>query len=273
MDEISEDLLKQFLENSPLYLRKSYSRSSSDSLHVDGIEAYCEKCQLSRPFKDMRSRGSGAVGSSGARATPKFKSGERIYPFTCAQCRNSTIEIHVRYIVTEKSISLMKYGELPRKKMDRSPVLDKFFQDDAENLEKATVCFSSGYGIAAFAYYRRIVESNIDKLLELIKKDINETENGGGNIEALEKLKDNSPMSDKIKVANQALPKYLIPDGLNPLGSLYRMLSEGVHSLSDEECLERAKIIRECILYLVGELTSREKHRKQFSKLVGKMNA
>ena len=38
-------------------------------------------------------------------------------------------------------------------------------------------------------------------------------------------------MSEKIKVANTALPSHLKPDGLNPLGKLYQALSEGVHTL------------------------------------------
>lgn len=220
----------------------------------------------------MRPTGSGAQGSGGGPYNkPKFKSGVYTYPFKCASCYESEIEIFVEYIVTEKHITLMKYGELPRKKLERSPVLETFFSDDSENLEKATVCLSSGYGVAAFAYYRRIIENNIIKLLDLIKDDVKETENDQGNLEAIEELKDNTPMSEKIKIANKALPRYLIPDGLNPLGSLYKILSEGVHSLPDEKCLEKSQIIKECLIYLVGELATRDKLRKQFTKAVGKL--
>ena len=76
-------------------------------------------------------------------------------------------------------------------------------------------------------------------------------------------------MSEKIRVANLALPPHLKPDGLNPLGKLYQALSEGIHSLSDTECLERAKAIGECLTFLVSELASRKEHRARFKSLVG----
>ena len=78
-------------------------------------------------------------------------------------------------------------------------------------------------------------------------------------------------MSEKIKVANYALPDHLKPDGLNPLGRLYQALSEGVHSLSDQECLERAKVTSECLAFLVSELASRKEHRLRFKSIVGRL--
>lgn len=271
MSVISDKRIQYFLEEMPLYTKKTFLRSHRDGIWINGIEAFCPTCELSRPFKDIVSRGSGAVGSGGVYKKTEFKSGTYKYTFRCASCHKSEIEILVEYIVTDKDITLSKYGELPRKKLERSPILENFFSDDSENLEKATVCLSSGYGVAAFAYYRRIIENNILNLLDLIKADVLETENDKDNLKAIEKLKVNTPMSEKIKIANNALPSYLVPDGLNPLGSLYKVLSDGVHSLSDEECLQKSQIIKECIMYLVGELASREKHRKQFTKIIGKL--
>ncbi len=76
-------------------------------------------------------------------------------------------------------------------------------------------------------------------------------------------------MSEKIRIANHALPEHLKPDGLNPLGRLYQVLSEGVHNLSDEECLDRAKATSECLAFLVSELASRKEHRTRFKRMVG----
>ena len=76
-------------------------------------------------------------------------------------------------------------------------------------------------------------------------------------------------MTEKIEIANRALPKYLRPHGLNPLGRLYQVLSEGVHKLSDNQCLNEAKAIGECIGYLISELASRERNRSEFKRTVG----
>ena len=78
-------------------------------------------------------------------------------------------------------------------------------------------------------------------------------------------------MSEKIKVANLALPSYLKPDGLNPLGRLYQVLSEGIHSLSESECLAKAKATSECLTFLVSELASRQEHRASFKSIVGEL--
>ncbi|WP_145979577.1 hypothetical protein [Ramlibacter tataouinensis] len=43
-------------------------------------------------------------------------------------------------------------------------------------------------------------------------------------------------MSDKIDLANKALPPHLLVNGISPLGRLYAVLSDGVHGLSDAEC-------------------------------------
>jgi len=78
-------------------------------------------------------------------------------------------------------------------------------------------------------------------------------------------------MSEKIRVANRALPSHLKPDGLNPLGRLYGILSRGVHNLSEAECLAHAKSVSECLTFLVSELVTRHKHRAQFKNMASKL--
>lgn len=268
MEELSDRLIKEFLEQVPLYTIKTYNRPKVNraSLSINEIESHCVRCNQSRPFQDMRSRGSGA-----GYAVEALKTGISAFEFTCASCRKSKISILVEQTVTETTIALMKFGELPRKALERDPVLQKFFSEDSDNFEKATVCLANGYGIAAFAYYRRIIENNIYKLLDLLNEEIEATDHDQKLLEAIADLRKESAMSEKIKIANNALPKYLVPDGLNPLGRLYQVLSDGVHSLSDQECLDRSSHVKECIRFLVGELASRADHRKRFKGMVGKL--
>ncbi|MEQ1846707.1 MAG: hypothetical protein ABL983_14165, partial [Nitrospira sp.] len=125
------------------------------------------------------------------------------------------------------------------------------------------------YGVAAFAYFRRIVENNINKLLDLLQEDAESSSADADVRKAIGELRDDTPMTEKIKIANRALPSHLKPDGLNPLGRLYQVLSEGVHSLSDQECLNRAKVTSECLAFLVSELASRNEHKIRFKSMVG----
>jgi len=155
--------------------------------------------------------------------------------------------------------------------LERDKVLQKFFSNDSEYYEKAVVCLGNGYGIAAFAYFRRIIENNIFNLLDLINEEAENATNSEEIKVALAELKKESPMSEKIKLANKALPEYLKPNGLNPLGKLYKVLSEGVHHLNDQECLEKTSGVQECLKYLISELSDRKKNQNRFKSMVGSL--
>lgn len=269
MKSISDQEIKHFLETAPIYTWIEFKKPAANrgSLWINAIDSYCERCGHVRPFHDMRSRGGGA----GMPSIKALSSGTSYFEFTCVTCRKERREFLVEQVVEENIIKLQKYGELPRKALERDKVLQKFFSKDSEFYKKAVVCLSHGYGIAAFAYFRRIIENNIFKLLDLIKDEAENVTNKDEIFEALAELKKESPMSDKIKVANKALPEYLKPSGLNPLGRLYQVLSEGVHSLNDQECLEKASEIQECVKYLVSELSDRKKNQSRFKGMVGSL--
>ncbi len=266
MEVLTDKQIKYFLENAPLYTWAEFKKPKANrsSLWIGAIDSFCEKCGMVRPFHDMRSRGSGA-----GMAVKALSTGTSYFEFTCVTCRKEHHEYLVEQIVGDETIKFQKCGQLPRRHLERDSTLQKFFSDDSDNYEKAVVCLSHGYGIAAFAYLRRIVENNTIKLIDLVLDDVKSSESDPKILESLSELRKESPMSDKIKIANEALPVYLKPDGLNPLGRLYQVLSEGVHSLSDEECLNRANIVKECLKYLISELSARKKNRSQFKSMIG----
>lgn len=268
MEVLTDKEIKLFLEEAPLYTWAEFKKPNANrsSIWINAIDSFCEKCGIVRPFHDMRSRGGGA-----GMAVKALSTGTSYFEFTCVTCRKERHEYLVEQIVSDKTIKVQKYGQLPRKHLERDDILQKFFSDDSDNYEKAVVCLSHGYGIAAFAYLRRIVENNTLKLIDLVMDDVKSSESNPKITESLTELRKESPMSDKIKIANEALPEYLMPDGLNPLGRLYQVLSEGVHSLSDEECLHRANIVKECLKYLISELSSRKKNRTKFKSMIGSL--
>jgi hypothetical protein len=265
---ITEDM-KKFLEEAPLYTWKEFKKTQLNlsSLWIREIDAFCDTCGHVRPFHDLRSRGGGAGGGM-----PKpLSNGTSYFQFTCVTCRKERREFLVEQVLEEKTIRLQKYGELPRKALEKDKALQKFFSNDSEYFDKAVVCFANGYGVAAFAYFRRIIENNILQLLDLIKDDAENSPNAEGIKVAINELKTDSPMSEKIKIANNALPDYLKPDGLNPLGKLYKVLSEGVHNLNDQECLGKTSEIQECIKFLISELSDRKKNQSRFKSMVGSL--
>ena len=289
MKQLADSDIKEFLENAPLYVWREFRKPAPnrESLWIREIDAFCETCGQPRPFQDLsaaagmaaalarfsdtippdsRSRG-GSIGS----ADLYLKTGLSHFEFTCVSCGRSKREYHVEQIVDRETIRFQKYGERPRKRLERNPALQRFLKDDLDNYEKAVVCLSNGYGVAAFAYFRRVVENNINRLLDLVQEDAQSSSADAQVTAALAELRNDSPMKEKIKIANHALPAYLNPDGLNPLGRLYQVLSEAVHNFPEEECLSKAKATSDCLAYLVSELASRKENRTRFKSTVGRL--
>ena len=260
--------IKAFLENAPLYSWRHFKKPSVNrsSLHINEIDSYCDVCDQIRPFHDLRARGGGA-----GMAISTLKTGTSYFTFTCVSCRKSQRTYLVEQVLDDEIIKMQKYGELPRGKIPRDKTLQKFLKDDRDNYEKAVICLNHEYGVAAFAYFRRVVENNISHLLDLLQEDAQSSGEASETLKAIQSLRDESPMSEKIRVANLALPLHLQPDGLNPLGRLYQVLSEGVHSLSDDDCLKKARATSECLAFLVSELASRKEHRARFKSMVGQL--
>ena len=60
---------------------------------------------------------------------------------------------------------IIKVGQEPAWSIDIEPYLEKIFGKYVNDYKKGLINESQGYGIGAFAYYRRIVEVIIDELL------------------------------------------------------------------------------------------------------------
>lgn len=193
MKEICEKEVKDFLETAPMYTLEKYTQPiiNGYTLYISAIDAFCATCNRVRPFhrNGSKASGGGATGSSTAYIREKIPPEKIHLSFTCVTCSKENREFHIEHIVDKQIIKLQKYGELPRKRIERDKGLQKFFSGDSEHYEKAVVCLSQGYGIGAFAYFRRIVENNISNLLDLIQEDAENASNKTEILAALEKLK------------------------------------------------------------------------------------
>ena len=60
----------------------------------------------------------------------------------------------------------------------------------------------------------------------------------------------------RIAAVKELLPKTLRPDGLNPLGTIYQALSDGLHGRDDEHCLTLAADLRTALDFLITTMAS-----------------
>ncbi|MEJ7564913.1 hypothetical protein WKI25_08930 [Acinetobacter baumannii] len=252
------NLLKDFFENAPLYMSLTLpgEHNKERSHKLKEIQAFCEKCDTSKPFHNMEKND----------YVIYFPAWDRVKSFVlqfkCVTCGDSSKKFWVKMEQTDDAFfKYEKIGQDPKIELSRSKHLSKFFKSDKDEYNKAVICIAHGYGVAAFAYMRRIIENNIMQLLDMIAED----DMVDSSIkEALSELRNESPMSDKISIANKALPSYLLINGHNPLGAMYKVLSEGVHSLSDEECLRRTETVQKCLEYIISGIATHKKSKEAF---------
>ena len=182
--------------------------------------------------------------------------------YRCSACRNFLWTFFVRFGDDYESIT--KIGQWPPWSIEVDPALAKMLGNHAAAYKKGLVCESQSYGIGGFAYYRRIVESIIDRLLDEIGDLIPSSERATYQ-QALGEAKKTSVAKEKIELVKDLLPPILRPDGMNPLALLHSILSAGLHDRSDDECLEDAQSIREILVFLVNQVLQSKESRKSFT--------
>lgn len=186
-----------------------------------------------------------------------------LFDCICAGCG----KFHRAFLikVSDNLDYLIKVGQYPAPDISVDKALSKVLGKHEELFKKGLICEAQGYGIGAYAYYRRIVELTIDELLD----DIYELVDSSGKAEykeALDETKKTTIVAEKIALVKDILPESLRPSGMNPLGALYEMLSAGIHEKSDEECIEIAGHIKAILTYFVKQVIRSKQEAKEFTE-------
>lgn len=273
---------KEFLEEYPLYkkfITTDFSRwTTLDDLPKPAIHMYCWKCDSEQTF-NMSNEYYEVDWPSAADSIGKTLRARYI----CSACKNSTRLFFINFgteEITVKNkeeedieqtvISLTKVGQIPSWNIEIDKELEKLLGNHAEYYKKGLICESQGYGIGAFAYFRRIVEEIIDQLLSSVE-GLLEGEDKEKYKLALNQVKKTIITQEKIDLVKDLLPSSLRPEGVNPLGAIHSALSEGLHAESDEECLKYADAIRNAVVFLVNKLIRTKIENKSFTDSMKKL--
>jgi len=246
---------KEFIEGYSLF-RKFKIRVSADLQEWEAvpINMSCPQCKSLQTFNLLDTflqKGSYLIQS----AQNKVINLE----YECQSCHSFTRHFYV--YVNEDLNEVYKVGQYPEWEIKMDSGLEGALHKHATTFRKGLVCEAQGYGIGAFSYYRRIIEEIIDELLDSIS-DLIDIDQREQYEEALKKTKATRVTQDKINIVKDLLPSILKPEGMNPLGILHSDLSEGLHALSDKECLDRAHHVRNILTFLVNQIIQ-TKHSAQ----------
>lgn len=243
---------KTFLETFGLYRKFSYSGSTVlIRLPSPSLQLYCAACKGERTwYEDIRQR---------LRIGPRPDSsdydvrepGQDIagchvgLRFLCAGCNKAGVQFILRF-ANETKTGVMKVGQSPPWSIDIPPDVRAALGGREEIYKRGSICESQGYGIGAFAYYRRIVEDMIDDLLRDIGNLLEPADRTKYQA-ALNEVGETIVAAEKIEVVKDLLPASLRPGGVNPLQLLHDALSVGIHELDEDECLTFAEAIRQSL--------------------------
>ena len=75
----------------------------------------------------------------------------------------------------------------------------------------------------------------------------------------------------KLQLASTVMPRSLTPDGVNPLDVLYSLVSQGLHDLSEEDCIKVADTTREVFEFTFERLRAEVGERENFVAKVKKL--
>lgn len=258
--EIERISLAEFLENIPpnqstnvtglAQYRYSQSRRCKDYyMLAPEIQLHCDNdnCSGNRFFRCISGKGQALSAS--------------VYQFfymtyQCSNCQDNDKTFSLAAKINGKSPGtgkVYKFGELPTYGPPVPPRLIKLIGPDRDEFLKGRRCENQGLGIGAFIYYRRVVENQKNRIIgEIIKvsEKIGESED---KIKTLRDAIKETQFSKALSMAKDAIPESLLINGHSPILLLHSALSEGVHALTDEQCLELAGSVR----VVLGELSDR----------------
>lgn len=176
-----------------------------------------------------------------------------------------------RGFTTERTLYAKKIGQYPEWSIDPEKEVLRLLGDYSDIYKKGLICESQSYGIAAFSYYRRIIEGSINKLLDSIIDIIDEEEEKEEYRIHLSQIKKEKHATTRIELASKILPEHLKIKNMNPLDALYSALSKGLHGKSDEECLGYADTIRKVLVYLVRQIELKKEGKKEVETSLRKL--
>jgi hypothetical protein len=189
--------------------------------------------------------------------------------YRCSNCQETekTFSLAAKISVNKGTHGeCYKFGELPTYGPPVPPRLIKLIGPDRDEFLKGRRCENQGLGIGAFIYYRRVVENQKNRIIGEIIKVSEKIDASEDKIKILKNAINETQFSKALYMAKDAMPESLLINGHSPILLLHSALSEGVHALGDEQCLELASSIRVVLSELSERLSQALKDEAELSK-------
>lgn len=185
--------------------------------------------------------------------------------YASLKCGRYDDRIDIMLVTNAEKHYIMKVGQYPTiADMHKSQIKQYksvLSEEEMKEFTRAIGLAANGVGIGAFVYLRRIFENQIE---EAFNKALEK-----GEISKEEFFR--KRMDEKIEMLNEYLPETLVE-----ARSIYGILSKGIHSLTEDECLMHFEVVRyglEMILEDKLEQKKKAEKRKQTMASISALKA
>jgi hypothetical protein len=253
--------LSEFLSEYPLYSLFGTDQPL-EAVDLDNLQFnfFCQNENRNRIFK-LRATSYNILHKRGnhlASINDRPAGFTEMYSGNCQSCEAYTIYITLNAgTQTEKpKYFIRKIGQYPAPapmelKLPK-PILHFLNDADREFYQKALQCLESEQGTGALAYFRRIIENEMKRVIETMSaQDLS----GSKMIhEALSFYKEARQRSKFIEDIKSYLLQGLKEHGPNILLLMYDTLLTDINELEEEECLKKSKDIDTLFRYLARKI-------------------
>jgi hypothetical protein len=239
------------------------------------LQLYCNGSCANLSYCIGQLRTQGLLFPAGSRSEEVM---DYVLVYSCRKCQAHVKSYAIRIIGRQwrdgiflPSMDVAKMAEWPDFSFDISPKLNALLRPDRELFLKGKKCESSGLGIGAFSYYRRIVEDQKNRLFDEIILAARRLNAAPDAVSRLEAARAETQFGKAVDMIKDALPESLLIKGHNPLKLLHNALSRNLHGASDETCLQAAHDIRVVLFELADRLGEALKEQNELNEAVSRL--
>jgi hypothetical protein len=236
----------EFYFETPLYEVIEHAQFE-DNIHEGDVDAYSAKNGIDTTYKIY------------SQPIDSYSSGN-FYNFCkiTLTCKRKSDDV-LRFFVYDNDEIVVKLGQLPSladiQFAEISKKYDRFLSEqELKDFKKAIDLAAHGHGAGSFVYLRRIFENLINKAFKTNQTTIKTSRDDFRKMW----------MVDKVELLKNYLPSQLFE-----MKSVYKILSKGVHELSEQECLKyfpALKLSIELILEQKIEIEAKRKKDEEVKK-------
>jgi hypothetical protein len=293
------DKFREFLETAPLYKKDRFSLPEGFHRMIPpSLKLYCASDKSIQTFRDAGTksdprvqddekkhreaerdrliRAQGAPGrgvrvASGPKSIILAPDGIYTLQYICSACLLTPFLCWVE--VSQVKNWIQKIGQYPPWDISIPRDVEKALGDsDTVLLKHALASLRETYGIGACIYLRRVLENQLNRLLEVCLESRIAEKAPPEELEFIRRTINTVVAEEKIRLISKTAASAIPTFASNPIKITYVKLSDGLHNKSDAECVDIAQAAHGVLIRLLVDLKKEQENQQEYKKNIQKLS-